>query len=122
MEVFVFKKALFVFMMAGCFKHSASETIGNAGIYGFAGENFLSTNSPCFDGVLVNMDHSCAVPMEIEEGYPYIMVQCTEVRPEANPWNKYNILAITNPDIEDPPHATLLCMDPYTRVYIQKRP
>jgi hypothetical protein len=122
LEVFVFKKALFVFMMAGCLKHAAPELSGKAGLYGFAGENFFSTNSPCLDGVIVGIDHSCAVPMEIEEGYPYIMIQCTQVRPEANPWNKYSILAITNPAIEDPPHATMLCVDPYARVYVQKRP
>ena len=118
----MFKSMAFALMMLGCFKHTAPEPAGTAGLYGFAGKNFLSTNSPCLDGVLVAIDHSCAVPMEVEEGYPYIMIQCVQVRPEASPWNKYSILAITNPAIEDPPHATMLCVDPYARIYMQKRP
>ena len=118
----MFKKAIFVFMMSGCLKHPIVEPGGTPGLYGFAGENFISTNSPCLDGVITAIDHSCAVPMEIEEGYPYIMIQCVQVRAQAIPWNKYSILAITNPAIEDPPEATMLCMDPHARVYIQKRP
>ena len=87
----MFKKALFVLMIAGCMKHPASDPAGTAGIYGFAGENFISTNSPCLDGVLVAIDHSCAVPMEVEEGYPYLMIQCTQVRPEAS----FDLVAVT---------------------------
>ena len=122
LEVFVFKKALFVLAMAGCLKHQTVESTGTPGLYGFAGQNFVSTNSPCLDGVIIAIDHSCAVPMQIEEGYPYIVIQCEKVREGSNPWNKYNIVAITNPEIEDPQEATMMCVDPYARVYIQPRP
>ena len=118
----MFKKALFVMMMLGCAKHPVDQQSNSAGLYGFAGENFSSTNSPCLDGVIAAIDHSCAVPMDIEEGYPYIIIQCEKVREGANPWNKYNIIAITDAEIEDPQEATMMCVDPHARVYIQQRP
>ena len=68
------------------------------------------------------IDHSCAVPMEIEEGYPYIMIQCTKVREGMPKWDTFNIIAITNPMIEDPPDAIMLCVDPHARTYARKRP
>ena len=118
----MFKKALFVMMMLGCAKHPIDQQSNSAGLYGFAGENFSSTNSPCLDGIIAAIDHSCAVPMEIEEGYPYVTIQCTRVVEGAPPWNQYNVVAITNPEMEDPAEATMLCVDPYTRVYAQIRP
>ena len=122
LEVCVFKKVLFVFMMSACAKHGPSQPTTLAGLYGFAGENFSSTNSPCLDGVIAVIDHSCAVPMEIEEGYPYVTIQCQKVREGSRPWSKYNIIAITNAAVEDPQEATMVCVDPYARVYIQPRP
>jgi hypothetical protein len=118
----MFKNALFVLMLAGCAKHLAPEASTTAGLYGFAGENFSSTNSPCLDGVIVAMDSSCAVPMTMEEGPPYVFLQCPQVRDDAMPWHKYTIVAITDPTVIDPPLSTMMCMDPYARLYIQKNP
>tara|TARA_Y100001973_G_C5128816_1_gene296610 strand:- start:133 stop:465 length:333 start_codon:yes stop_codon:yes gene_type:complete len=105
-------------LFVGC----AKQPLSNAGIYQYAGANFSSTNSPCMDGVLVAVDHSCAVPMVIEEKHPLIMVQCDMTREGASPWHEFNIIAIVDPSIEDPAGAAMMCMDPYTRVFIQKRP
>jgi hypothetical protein len=116
------KSTFFALMMSGCAKHTIPQQTSNAGLYGFAGENFTSTSSPCLDGVIVAIDHSCAVPMTIEEGYPYVTVSCASVRDGAPRWDKYNIIAITNPDIEDPTSAGVLCIDPHARVYVQERP
>tara|TARA_R110000824_G_scaffold67053_2_gene173697 strand:- start:1147 stop:1503 length:357 start_codon:yes stop_codon:yes gene_type:complete len=116
------KSAFFVLMTMGCAKHPTPQEASNAGLYGFAGEHFTPTNSPCLDGIIVAIDHSCAVPMEIEDGYPYITVTCTATREGAPPWHKYNVIAITNPEMEDPAGVDVLCIDPYTRVYIQDRP
>jgi len=116
------KNIFFVLMMAGCGKHQIPTQPNGAGLLGFAGENFSSTNSTCLDGMLAVIDHSCAVPMQIDEGYPYVMIQCVKVRDGAHEWNKYNIIAVTNPNIEDPPGATMLCVDPYARLYVQQRP
>ncbi len=118
----MFKKALFMLMMTACAKHSADEQANTAGLYKSAGENFSSTNSPCLDGVITAVDHSCAVPMNIEEGYPYILIHCEKVRSGANPWDKYSIIAVTNVEIEDPEIAVMICADPHARVYIQQRP
>ena len=115
----MFKNILFLMSIAGCAKHTP---VSEAGLYKFAGENFSPTNSPCLDGVIVAVDHSCAVPMEIEEGYPYVMIQCTKVRDGAPRWDKYNIIALTTPQLENPDNTEMVCVDPYTRVYIQSRP
>ena len=124
LEVSMLKAILFVFGMVSCAKHIPQETLSSAGIMGFAGENFSSTNSPCLDGVLTAMDHSCAVPIQIEEGDRFVMIQCTNVREGSNPWDEYLVVSIMDPSAPDIRGAdtTLMCMDPYTRVYIQKRP
>ena len=119
MEVFVFKQVLFLMMLAGC---TTSKVVSNTGLLGFAGENFSTTNSPCLDGVIAAVDHSCSEPMAIEEGVPYVLISCSKVRSGSNPWDKYNIFVITNPTIEDPEFATMICVDPHARVYMQKRP
>ena len=74
------------------------------------------------DGVLVAVDHSCAVPMVMEEKHPLIMIECEMAREGASPWHQYNIIAIIDPSMPDPPGAVMMCMDPYARIYIQKRP
>ena len=116
------KHMLFAMIAFGCAKHDVVQGVSTAGLYGFAGENFTSTNSPCLDGIITAIDHSCAVPMEIEEGYPYVTIQCQETRPGMPPWSKYSIVAVTNPQIEEPSTADRLCIDPYVRIYLQKRP
>ena len=116
------KSTFFALMIAGCVKHATPQQAGSAGLYGYAGENFTSTNSPCLDGVIVEIDHSCAVPMTIEEGYPYVTIRCASVRDGAPRWDKYTIIAITNPEIEAPTLVGALCIDPLARVYVQERP
>ena len=118
----MFKKAFFLFLLTGCFKTKAPIESSSAGLQGYAGENFSTTNSPCFDGVLTAMDSSCAVPIQIEEGYPYVMVNCTNVRDGANPWNKYLVIILTSQMMGEPDSGALICADPYARVYIQERP
>ena len=116
------KSAFFVLMMMGCAKHPIPQQAGNAGLYGFAGENFTPTSSPCLDGVVVVIDHSCAVPMEIENSYPYVIITCSATREGTQSWHKYNVIVITDPEMEDPTDATAFCIDPHARVYVQERP
>ena len=115
------KSAFFVLMMMGCAKHPIPQEASNAGLYGFAGEHFTPTNSPCLDGVIVAIDHSCTVPMEIEDSYPYVTITCTATREGSPPWHKYKIIAITNPAIENPVGVGAFCTDSYTRLYLQER-
>ena len=118
----MFKSIIFLMSLIGCMKQNVVGSQGTPGLYQFAGANFSSTNSPCLDGVITAIDHSCAVPMNIEESGPYVMVQCTHVRAGMPPWDKYNIIAIIDPNIEDPQDIAIMCMDPYARIYIQTRP
>jgi hypothetical protein len=114
------KTIFFILLAVACAKHPVSES--KAGLAGFAGENFSSTNSACLDGTLVAIDHHCAVPMIIEEGYPYILVRCEKVREGSPPWNEYNVLVLTNAIVDEPHEAVLICEDPHARVYVQKHP
>ena len=114
----MFKIAFFAMLLSSCIKHVPTEQ----GIHGFAGENFVSTNSPCMDGVMVAVDRSCAVPMTMEQTGPYVMIQCSEVRKNMAPWNEYNVIVIIDPREPDPASGNMTCADPYSRVYIQKRP
>ena len=114
----MFKIAFFALLMSAC----AKQVSPSGGIQGFAGENFASTNSPCTDGVIVAIDHSCAVPMLMEQTGPYIMMQCSEVRANTAPWNEYNVIVVIDPDIPVPDMSNMVCADPYARVYVQKRP
>jgi len=126
LEVSMLKTIFFVLGMMSCAKHTAANTASNAGLLGFAGENFSSTNSPCLDGVFTAMDHSCAVPVGMEESLGYIVIQCTHVRQNAPRWNEYIVISVTDPtapDLEaENSDTTLICVDPYARIYMQKRP
>jgi len=114
------KNIFFALAMMGCAKHADHQDPAGS-LYKFAGKNFTTTNSPCLDGVIVSIDYACAVPMSIEGGYPYVNIQCTQSRANTPPWDKYLIIAVTNPQIEEPPNTILLCADSYARVYAQKR-
>ena len=118
----MFKKALVLSALVGCIKHPVEYPAGIAGMHQFAGANFSSTNSPCMDGVIVALDHACNIPMEMEQNSEYIMLQCQQVRKGAPPWDQYNIVAIIDPTLPDPPAMTIMCMDPYARVFLQQRP
>lgn len=118
----MFKKAFFLSLLLGCAKQPCVGIPAGAGIHQFAGANFSSTSSPCVDGVIVAIDNACGVPMEMEQDSKYIMLQCQEVRTGALPWNQYNIVAVIDPMMPDPPAMTIICMDPYARVFLQERP
>ena len=114
------KNIFFALAMMSCAKHADHQEPAGS-LYKFAGKNFTTTNSPCLDGVIVSVDYSCAVPMSIEEAYPYINIQCTQSLPNTPPWDKYLIIAVINPQIEVPDSTMLLCADSHARVYAQKR-
>ena len=116
------KNTLFLSMLAACLKQGPAVEGHPGNLQGFAGQNFVPTNSVCMDGLITAMDHMCSVPIEIESGYPYVVVQCTKALPNMVEWHKYQIVAVNNEQIEPPTDATLLCADVYVRVFIQERP
>ena len=117
------KKVLFVLLLGGCAKFSSTQHPYTGGPAGFAGPNFTSTNSPCVDGVIVALDESCAIPIEMEQTASFVILQCLKTREGANSWHKYNVIAVLDP-IPGAPHpinSKTLCMDPHTTVYLQPR-
>lgn len=118
------KKTFFVLLLAGCAKFSSIQHPYTGGTAGFAGVNFTSTHSPCVDGIIVAIDESCAIPLEMEQADSYIIFQCLETRADATPWHKYNVIAVLSPHTAElaPPNSETLCMDPHTTVYLQNRP
>lgn len=122
MEVFMLKKIFFVLsvMSFGCAKHIPEPS--NAGIAGFSGESFESTDSMCINGIVVAIDQTCAVEMTIEPTDTYVLFGCTEVKDKSLDWSKYKIIALLDPYRPGPAHSTLICADPRTRLYLQRTP
>ena len=114
------KSALFVLLSIGCAKHVPA----TAGLSGYAGANFITTNSPCIDGILTALDYSCTTMLSVEQTAGFVVMQCTETKPNTPDWEKYNIIAVTNPKIPEPPEdqAEMICVDAHARVYLQERP
>lgn len=116
------KKIFFVLsiMSFGCVKHTPEPS--NAGIAGFSGESFESTDSMCINGIIVAIDHACAVEMTIEQTDTYVLVGCTEVKDKSIDWSKYKIIALLDPRKPNPAHSIMICADPRTRLYLQRTP
>ncbi len=119
LEASMFKMMFFVFLSMACSVHKTPPQSSAGSLHGFAGVNFSTTNSPCLDGIIAAIDYSCAVPMYIEEGYPYILIRCEESIAGQYEWHKYDVLAVTNNTIEDPSSGALICVDPQASIYIQ---
>ena len=121
MDISMLKKALFLLLMVGCAKHPITPE-SPQGLLKFAGSNFTSTKSICLDGVIVALNHVCAKPIEIYDGYPYVSIRCNEVDKEQAPWDQYNIIAVTHQQASPPPGTEMICADPAARVYLQELP
>lgn len=119
MEVLVLKSALFMLIMSGCATTTSAKYGQNQSLLGLSGHNFTSTGSPCIDGVIVAMDHSCAEAISINEGYPYVTIRCNKTN-DSTMWKHYNVVAVTNPEAQSPPGSHMLCADPSARVYVQE--
>lgn len=104
----------------GCAKHTVKPS--NAGIAGFSGENFISTDSMCINGIVVTIDQACIAEMTIEQTDTYVLVGCAEVKDKSIDWSKYNIIALIDSRKPDPVHSTIICVDPKTRLYLQRLP
>lgn len=104
----------------GCIKHTVEPS--SAGIAGFSGENFVSTDSMCINGIIVTIDQTCITEMTIEQTDTYVLIGCTEVKDKSFDWSKYNIIALIDPRKPDPACSTIICVDPRTRLYLQRLP
>jgi hypothetical protein len=115
------KNVFFALMFMGCAKrptlglnmHDLSE---------YPGPTFMASNSPCLDGLLVNLGNSCAQPIEIRGTGAIAVVQCHKAKKKTSAWDDYTFFVIGNHKIGAPPETEDFCIDLNTAIYIQERP
>ena len=115
------KKALFIFCLAGCAKHEYIEAENVYDVSGYAGEAYETTNSPCLDGILVNMSQSCTTPIQISGNGTFSLIQCHKANSAESPWDDWNFIVITSSGLIGPEDSAQFCMDLNATVYIQNR-
>jgi hypothetical protein len=89
----------------------------------FAGKKFDSTQSPCVDGTLVNMDHHGCKNLHTRQvpGTNTLRAHC-ESRSKINPWTMNTFYFIPSGDYFYRPDLFLICEDPMTSVVFTENP
>jgi len=116
------KKALFIFCLAGCAKHEYIEAENVYDVSGYAGEAYETTNSPCLDGILVNMGQSCTTPIQISGNGTFSLIQCHKANSAESPWDDWNFIVLTDHNLPRPADVVEFCADLNAIIYIQERP
>ena len=116
------KKALFALLMISCAKHSVPNIPNHYDLSGYAGPSYDATNSPCLDGLLVNLGNSCSTLVEIYGKGVITTVQCNKEKDKNSPWDKYTFVVIGDHSIGAPPQTVEFCVDPSAIIYIKERP
>jgi|18_taG_2_1085343.scaffolds.fasta_scaffold03584_3 hypothetical protein len=117
------KKAFFALMLTACAKHvSPSPPPPNMyDLSGYPGPTFDATNSPCLDGLLVNLGNSCETLVEVKGRGVITTVQCSQAKDKNSEWDKYTFVVVTDHSIGAPPGTREFCVDPVTVVYFRER-
>lgn len=121
----MFKISLFAMsIMISCAKQIPS-SIAPPNMYdlsAYVGDSYQATNSPCLDGVLVNLGNSCSTMVEIIGEGAVTILQCHKAKTKQDPWDKYTFVVVTSHNIPGPPGAEQFCIDTNTVVYFSERP
>jgi hypothetical protein len=88
----------------------------------YPGPTFVASNSPCLDGLLVNLGSSCANPIEIRGSGAIVMVQCHKAKKKISAWDDYTFFVIGDHKIDAPPETEDFCIDLNAAIYIKERP
>ena len=117
----MFKIAFFAAAMISCMKPTTPSVPNMHDMSGFAGPTYVATNSPCIDGLLVNLGNSCKTLIEIQGEGVITYIQCHEAKNKNSPWDKYTFVVIGDPSIGHPPSTQLLCADLAATIYFKER-
>jgi hypothetical protein len=115
------KKALFALLLTSCAKYSAPNVPNMYDLSGYPGPTFDASNSPCLDGLLVNLGHSCDTLIEVQGKGVITTVECNKAKKKDSPWDKYTFVVIADHSIGAPPNTIEFCVDPSAVIYIKER-
>jgi hypothetical protein len=121
----MFKISLFAMFITSCVKHSPVAPVAPPNMYDLSthvGELYHTTNSPCLDGLLVNLGNSCATMVEIIGEGAISILQCHQAKTKNDLWDKYTFVVVTNHNLPDYPAAAQFCIDTNAVIYSKPRP
>ena len=89
-----------------------------------AGESFVTSNSPCLDSALVNIDHAGCKIMTTSTRSGLLKLACIDPAPEngaTNPWLAFDFFVVQTDSADFEQMPMPICIDPiYTVFYYPK--
>mgnify|MGYP003627466161 FL=1 len=118
----MFKISLFTMLLASCAKHSSMAPPNMYDLSTYVGESYNATNSPCLDGLLVNLGNSCSTMVEIIGEGAITILQCHQAKTRNDLWDKYTFVVVASHVLPPPPGTAQFCIDKNTVIYFKDRP
>jgi len=115
------KAIFFTLLFTGCAKSIGPGIPNMHDFSGYPGAAFNSTNSPCIDGLMVNLGKSCATLVEFQGEGVITAVQCHQAKNKKSPWDKFTFYIVTDHHIGKPPQTIEFCADPVSVIYMRER-
>jgi len=115
------KKAFFALFVAACVKHESPSPPHMYDLSGYPGTAYDTTNSPCLDGLLVNLGDSCDTLVEVQGEGVITTIQCHKAKKKDSPWDKYTFIVVADHSIGAPPGTIEFCVDPGAVIYFRER-
>ena len=115
------KTIFFALSLIGCAKHSIPAVPNMYDFSEYPGTGFESTNSPCIDGLMVNLGDSCATLIELQGEGVMTAVQCHQAKSKTSPWDKFTFYIVSDHKLGKPPGTMEFCVDPAAVVYMRER-
>jgi hypothetical protein len=118
----MFKISLFAMLLTSCAKHSPVYPPNMYDLSTYVGESYDATNSPCLDGLLVNLGNSCSTMVEIIGEGAITILQCHQAKNKSDLWDKYTFVVVSSHALPPPPGTAQFCIDTNAVVYFKERP
>ena len=121
--VFMLKLAVLIMMATSCVKQPIpSLTVPHMyDLSTLVGPDYSTTNSPCLDGLLVNLGYACKTMVGIEGRGVITYVHCYEAKAKDSAWDDYIFIVIGDLSIGAPPNTQSLCTDRASAIYFSER-
>ena len=118
------RNILLSFLLLSCAKHAPHGAMvpNMHDLSEYAGPAFVTSYSPCLDGLLVNLGAGCETLIEIEGRGDIVSMQCHKAKDKNGPWDKYTFTIVKSHNIPVPPGHFQFCVDPVGVIYMMERP
>ena len=115
------KTLFFTLFLVGCAKPIGPPVPNMYDLSEYPGSAFDSSNSPCIDGLMVNLGNSCATLVELQGRGVMTAAQCHQAKTKNSPWDKFTFFIVTDHQLGKPPGTMEFCVDPAAVIYIRER-